>query len=251
MGERFVFGLINGYRLGFWETYFQGFILCLLYRLLPWLKWESILEKKVIWSSELTRYQQRFQLLGEVRLSPIKEDKRYWKAERHGMYTVKSCTNILDRIAHPETFSFASLLWKGIAPPKLEMFTCLLLQGRVSTWDFLARRNLINWNQVVCPFCNEVTDEHANHLFLHCCATWIIWQRFMYWIGITVLLWSIMVKGKFQRLTFSILSYGILWRIWNVRSDLVFEDKKLDWSKLFDTVLHQLARWMKSKNENF
>jgi hypothetical protein len=83
----------------------------------------------------------------------------------------------------------------------------------------------------------------------------------MYWTGISwrvpksidqvVLQWSIMVKGKFQRVTFTILSYGILWRIWNVRNDLVFEDKKLDWNKLFDTVLHQLPRWMKTKNENF
>jgi len=47
--------------------------------------------KRRLWSSELTQYQQRFQLLGEVRLSPIKEDRRYRKAERHGMYIVKSC----------------------------------------------------------------------------------------------------------------------------------------------------------------
>jgi hypothetical protein len=52
-----------------------------------------------------------------------------------------------------------------------------------------------------------------------------------------------MVKDKFQRVASTILSYGILWGIWNVRNDLVFKDKKPNWNKLFDIVLHRLALW--------
>ena len=52
-----------------------------------------------------------------------------------------------------------------------------------------------------------------------------------------------MVKDKFQRVAFTISSYGILWGIWNVRNDLVFKDKKPNWNKLFDIVLHRLALW--------
>jgi hypothetical protein len=50
---------------------------------------------------------------------------------------VKSGSNIIDLIEFSGSFTFTPLLWKGIAPPKIEMFLWLVLQERVCTRSFL------------------------------------------------------------------------------------------------------------------
>jgi hypothetical protein len=59
------------------------------------------------------------------------------------------------------------MLWKGIAPPKIEMFLWLVLQERVCTRSFLLLRNLIHPSRALCPLC-QLETEHVQHLFLHC-----------------------------------------------------------------------------------
>jgi len=117
--------------VGFEGINFHGFMLCLLHHLVVWLTWESIcdgnlalevkLEKKH-YAIRTVSCQQLPKLVNEVSLSSNKDDRKHWVAESQGTYTVKSCTNILDGIEFSGIFSFASLLRKGIVPPKVQMF---------------------------------------------------------------------------------------------------------------------------------
>lgn len=49
---------------------------------------------------------------------------------------------------------------------------------------FLVHHHLIHPSEVICSFCEHET-EHDNHLFLHCYHTWMLWQQFQIWFGIS------------------------------------------------------------------
>jgi hypothetical protein len=83
-------------------------------------------------------------MIDGVKLSPDREDLKQWEADIQGKYTFKSCCNIIDRVDFSGTFSFTFLIWKGIAPRKIELFLWLLLQDITCTRKFLVRRRLIN-----------------------------------------------------------------------------------------------------------
>jgi len=118
-------------------------------------------------SLEELQYQQLLTLLPSVRLSTSKEDLKRWDHSSEWHYTVQSGSNIIDLLDFPGSFAFTTMLWKGIAPPKIEMFLWLVLQERVCTRSFLLLRNLIHPSRALCPLC-QLETEHVQHLFLHC-----------------------------------------------------------------------------------
>ena len=140
------------------------------------------------------------------------------------------------------------------------MFLCLLLQHRISTRDFLVRRRLFNLSQATCHICN-INIKIMTHFFLHCYASWRLWQCFMNWFGISwcmpesivhvILQWSDLVKGRFQRRTLTMQPCGILWNMQNARNKLIFEDIMPVWSKMFELILHRLSLQLKVADVNF
>lgn len=113
------------------------------------------------------QYQQLLTLLPSVRLSTSKEDLKRWDHSSEWHYTVQSGSNIIDLLDFPGSFAFTTMLWKGIVPPKIEMFLWLVLQERVCTRSFLLLRNLIHPSRALCPPC-QLETEHVQHLFLPC-----------------------------------------------------------------------------------
>jgi len=62
-------------------------------------------------------------MIDGVKLSPDREDLKQGEADIQGKYTIKSCSNIIDRVDFwSGTFSFTFLIWKGIAPRKIELY---------------------------------------------------------------------------------------------------------------------------------
>lgn len=126
-----------------------------------------------------------------------------------GITRSKSCNNLLDRIRYYLCVSsFSPLLWKGILPPNIEVLSLLLLHGRVSIKDFLARRILLTIFQQVVPFLTQ-KKKQLSIFSLHCYETWKVWNHFILWIGLQwcmlkfleslMMQWKIQIEASFNK----------------------------------------------------
>jgi len=149
-------------------------------------------KKNYCWITSLTWRQEEFGILREV-----------------GITRSKSCNNLLDRIRYYLCVSsFSPLLWKGILPPNIEVLSLLLLHGRVSIKDFLARRILLTIFQQVVPFLIQ-KKKQLSIFSLHCYETWKVWNHFILWIGLQwcmlkfleslMMQWKIQIEASFNK----------------------------------------------------
>jgi hypothetical protein len=96
---------------------------------------------------------QLLNLLQGISLLKYKANSKCWKQERNCIYSVKSCTILIDKIKYQDASSFpTNLLWKDTMPPKIDVFIWLLLHKGVCTKDFLVYRYLLDLEEVLCPF---------------------------------------------------------------------------------------------------
>jgi hypothetical protein len=188
------------------------------------------------------------------------EDRKIWKSHSSNVYTVSSGCHLLDGLIVSSNLHSPALLWKGFAPPKIDVFIWLLLNGSVCTKDFLAKRRIINYEDALCPFCcKEIETIH--HLFHLCPTSWSLWGRLFRWFGCVGCLpkdpnhnlqeWSGLLKGNFQRQAITLLCKGLYWSIWIARNNMIFDSKTPDWDVIFDLTFHRLAFWLKSSVKNF
>jgi len=98
-----------------------------------------------------------------------------WNLDTTSDYTVKSVCITIDKIIFPDMFMVASLLWKGLIPPKIEVFLWKLMHDNLCIREFLADRHIISNQQSTCPFCDYETKS-SSHLFLHFLEPWKIWS---------------------------------------------------------------------------
>jgi hypothetical protein len=151
------------------------------------------------------------------------EDNKIWKSQSSNVYTVSSGCHLLDGLIVSTNLHSPALLWKGFAPPKIDVFIWLLLNGSVCTKDFLAKRRIINYEEALCPFCSKEI-ETIHHLFHLCPTSWSLWGRLFSWFGCLGCLpkepnhnlqeWSGLLKGNFQRQAITLLCKGLYWSIW-------------------------------------
>ena len=85
--------------------------------------------------------------------------------------TLIQCCKFLDSLSASGAPSFFVLLWKGFAPPKIDVFIWLLLNASLNARGFLAERGIVNYEDARFPFyCEEIWT--SNHLFNHCTISW-------------------------------------------------------------------------------
>ena len=84
-------------------------------------------------------------------------------------------------------------IWLGVAPPRAEILTWLLMLGKLNTKDRLRRFHIINEDQVQCPFCSCV-EESINHLFFTYQFSWKVWNSCLAWWGYSAVLSSMSVR---------------------------------------------------------
>lgn len=72
----------------------------------------------------------------------------------------------------------STIMWKGIAPSKIDIFLWVLVQNKLCTRRFLGNRNLIGHKSAICHFCIVDTNLVSN-IFLPCIHIWILWNRFL------------------------------------------------------------------------
>ncbi|XP_072081248.1 uncharacterized protein [Arachis hypogaea] len=76
------------------------------------------------------------------------------------------------------SYSFTKNIWKGLAPPRMELFVWFVLVGRVNTKERLSRLGVISQNDKRCVLCNK-DDEQVHHLFLGCDFVWQVWSAWI------------------------------------------------------------------------
>jgi len=105
-----------------------------------------------------------------------KIDRWCWDFDTIGDYIIKSGCITIDRIIFTYVSTTIALFWKGLVPPKIEVFLWKLMYEKLYTWKFLAYKHIISHQQAICPIC-EYETESFSHLFLHCLEPWKLWKK--------------------------------------------------------------------------
>ncbi|XP_048494429.1 uncharacterized protein LOC125494726 [Beta vulgaris subsp. vulgaris] len=201
-------------------------------------------------------------LLKSVCLSQESEDSLIWTPHKLGMFTVKSCSLELSKPSpqlHSKVINWKRM-WKGLIPPRVEVFTWLALLGKISSKMKLASMNIIPSTEVYCIFCSEY-PESSEHLLLHCAFSRDLW---MWWINIWEIKWVFPQKlheafeqwscveknPNFKKIWCAIFSI-IIWTIWKERNARVFKNISCSLAQLQDLILTRLMWWMKGWGGEF
>lgn len=94
------------------------------------------------------------------------EDCHIWKANSYGEFSCRPFHKALEDTQRGRLSN--SLVWLGLAPPRVEAFCWLTVSGKASTVDKLQRRSLVLEDSFdYCVLCGK-EKKNINHLFLHC-----------------------------------------------------------------------------------
>lgn len=138
------------------------------------------------WRRELFAWEN--ELLQTLFQSLEGDDRWCWKPKEGGVFSVKSCCNILQDLwlvdgvlSEDEEVVFRNL-WKSKALSKVLACSWTLLLDRIpSKFNLAIRRLLAVEVSKRCVFCGS-DDQSALHLFLHCRVTSRVWLEVMRWL---------------------------------------------------------------------
>ena len=200
-------------------------------------------------------------LLENVCIALEDEDALIWSHCNSGQFSVKSFTAELAKIDQPQHHDYiAGNLWKGLVPPRVEIFVWLVCQGKLNTRAKLAKLQIINPSQDLCPLCNE-KSESVDHLFIHCSFSWQVWS---WWLSLWNVSWSppATVKNIFEQWAIQgwdpffkkvwwAAFYIIIWSIWKERNARIFNNISSSVEKTADLILLRLGWWIKGWGDPF
>jgi hypothetical protein len=117
-------------------------------------------------------------------------------------------------------------MWSWVCPLKIKLFTWLIVENKILTWEILQRRGFIGPSY--CHLCKK-SKETTYHLFVECSFTLAVWNKIKSsinilgrWTGNT--LSKCFKLWKEQNLSYPCLSVVICWFIWKERNLAIFED---------------------------
>ena len=200
--------------------------------------------------------------LDSVYLSLENEDSFAWALDKSGVFSVKSLALELARassIPQPSSFNWRKI-WKGLIPPRVEIFTWLAVMGKINTKSKLAAMNIIPQEDNVCVFCHA-HPESSVHLLLHCSFSHAIWS---WWLNLWGLCWVFpselsdaldqwVMYGSnsfFKKIWIAIFSI-VIWSIWKERNGRIFNSKSCSTDQLIDLILLRLSWWIQGWNLGF
>jgi hypothetical protein len=172
------------------------------------------------------------------------EDRFTWNLTESGVFSVKSMYNDL---LSGHTVSLKKHIWKLKVPLKIKIFMWFLHKKVILTKDNLAKRN---WNGPTnCCFCDQ--HETINHLFISCPFTQMIWRIVYMTFNITAPMnitnlfgnWLNGVDKK-SKTHIRVGVCALLWAIWNVRNDCIFNKTKFpSFLQVIPMATHWIHMW--------
>nr|XP_025662026.1 uncharacterized protein LOC112757684 [Arachis hypogaea] len=132
------------------------------------------------------------------------------------------------------SYSFTKTIWKGLAPPRVELFVWFVLVGKVNTKEPLSRLGVIDQDDKRCVLCNK-EDELIHHLFLGCDFAWQVWSAWISafgrpWAFLELLKdhflsWTDEPRRKEDRKQHLRCFCAIIWHIWLERNRRLFQNE--------------------------
>ena len=113
------------------------------------------------------------------------EDQVMWKFDTDGNFSVKSffLQVVRDAASSLGIHSQSRLVWKKLAPPRVELLVWFIMMECLSTKDRLTRFNCTFVTDQTCVLC-RVDNESMEHLFFSCQMAWLLWYNSLKWWGI-------------------------------------------------------------------
>ncbi|KAL4274722.1 hypothetical protein AHAS_Ahas20G0035600 [Arachis hypogaea] len=111
---------------------------------------------------------QSISLIAEV------QDKVVWQFDKEDIYSTNSFVHVLQEETLTDdviNYRFTNDIWKGLVPPRVELFTWFVLIGRMNSKDRLTRLCIIDQGDNMCILCRQDV-ENAPHLFVTCAFSW-------------------------------------------------------------------------------
>ena len=175
---------------------------------------------------------------------PNTQDVFVWGLTPSGIFTVKSM--YLDLLNDQPNYMH-KFIWKMKVPLKIKIFMWFLHRKVILTKDKLVKPNW-HGNQKCC-FCEQ--DESIQHLFFDCQFARIVWRLIHMSFSLapskTVTnLFGNWLKGisKLVPKNIRVGVYVVLWTVWNMRNDLVFnKQKSISCLQVIPLITHSICRW--------
>lgn len=200
------------------------------------------------WSNLIT-------LLNSVVLHPDKVDALEWRADKANNFSVNSLYRCIEAEGNGLRKDL-TYMWKNVAPPKVQFLGWLAMLGRVKTSELLLNLGILSdFNMSLCHFCGEV-PESVNHLFLHCDMVWHVWCVVLRWWKVEWVVpasvkslfcwWRGWKFKKIKRVLWELSSFAVLWSVWKMRNELIFQGVAPKWEEVGDLIKYRIACWMKT-----
>lgn len=199
-------------------------------------------------------------MLQNVILSVDTKDSLIWMPHKSGLFSVKSICSELDKSLNSEESPAIKGLWRGLVPPRIEIFMWLALLGRINTKSKLAGIGIIPQEDSLCVLCQAELETH-NHLLLHCEFSQKIWSWWLQTWNLSWVFplnlrdaftqWNIKDKGKFFKKIWVAIFFIITWSIWKERNARLFNKISLSFPQIQDLILTRLGWWIRGWGDPF
>jgi hypothetical protein len=133
------------------------------------IKWISDI-KGALSVGAIVDYLNLWEILSDIVLHPVVEDKHVFSIAADGKYSAKLAYEGL--FVGSTSFGHYHLVWKTWAPPKCQFFLWLATNKRCWTADRLAKRGL--FHPARCLLCDQEA-ETLDHILVSCVFTRVFW----------------------------------------------------------------------------
>ncbi|XP_071727663.1 uncharacterized protein [Rutidosis leptorrhynchoides] len=116
-----------------------------------------------------------------LQLTEGKKDCWSWNLNSKGIYTVKDCSVLVEKVILPRAVNSIESLRNGLVPKKVEVFIWRARLGRIPVRFELDKRG-IDLNSVRCPICDG-DIETVDHILFSCQVAKDIWAKVLKWWG--------------------------------------------------------------------
>ncbi|PNY12727.1 ribonuclease H [Trifolium pratense] len=215
-----------------------------------------------VWEEELQNA--LLEVLTPIQLSNVEDE---WRCHyvNGGMFSVSLLYKylsgrIIPPIARdPKLVRDLGFLWESLAPSKVIVFSWQLLLCRLPIRVNLAKREIVDHDSnsfcVLCP----MHLESEGHLFGWCALASSLWSKVFGWFG-----WDVAVtrdpleifrrfcmgRGGGKRLKGLLAVWHVVvWAIWKVRNDLIFNSQVPVVDEVFDRIIATSWKWLVDKKK--
>ncbi|XP_035831833.1 uncharacterized protein LOC118480935 [Helianthus annuus] len=184
------------------------------------------------------------------------QDYWVWKLNASGSFTVNSMRRLVQKVRSSDLGT--GFQWNSWAPIKVNFLAWRLSLDRIPTLMALARRQ-VNLESTICRFCGEM-DESADHLFVGCGFTQVVWDFVARWCNIRPF-YALDVKDlvnmhmhvngprKWQKAYYTVILTTI-WSIWKCRNEVIFNQKELKTERLIEEIRTLSYLWVRNRSKS-